>query len=65
MKKRIAIFALATFALASPAAYAQTTHERANTAGEVRGKDRASQVKEQNEKKKAEKSQAGEKKKKN
>lgn len=60
MKKFAVLAATAVFALAMSGgpALAQKTPERSNKSGEVRGQDRANQVKDMNEKKK---SSAGEK----
>lgn len=55
MQKFAAAIAIVALALSGAPALAQKAPERSNKAGEVRGKDRAAQVKEMNEKNKAEK----------
>ncbi|MBL8805858.1 MAG: hypothetical protein JNN22_03340 [Rhodospirillales bacterium] len=62
MKMLVAVLAVIAVAFAGTPAFAQKAPERSNKAGEIRGKDRAAQVKEMNEKNKADKkSKAAEK----
>jgi len=55
MKRTMLLAAAVLLAIAGTPALAQQQPERANKAGEVRGKDRAAQVREKNADKKVEK----------